>query len=736
VLTAIPNYPLGRLFPGWSRRPVQVAREGDIRTVRVWVWASVGSGLGRMANYLSFGALSLVGLGCTRAADWTVVEYPTLAGALPAVVWSRFRRRAVIVNVADLWVDAAVAVGALPDGAISRSAGYIERWMLRQADLVNAVTEGVREALIRKGVDPERICWLPNGADTEMFSPGSAEPGVRAELGASHDEPIILYAGTHGYVHGLDVVLDAATELQGEAVRFVLVGGGSEKNALTQRATLEGLRNITFLDPVAPERIADYLRVASAGLATVRGGALYRSIRSAKMLPVMASARPLIYCGDDEGAAIVAGESAGIVCPPGDGPALADAVRKILADPERGEKLGAAGRTWVLREASWPSITERWLTEVGEARQRVTPLRLGFIGVHAGGRRGQPAGQDEALAALFASTGVAIRSASTLRNPLARTVHQAWSALRWSRLVDVIFITVFSGRSFAYADLTSWISRACGLPVVLVLHGGRLSDFARAHPRWVDRVLARADLLVAPSPFLARAFEQRGNRVCRIPNVISLEDYPHRCRQAARPRLLWMRTFHDDYDPLLAIEVLAIVRLSHPEVTLTMAGADHGLRATTEARVRELDLIDAVTFVGFLDADGKRQAFEDHDLFLSTNKVDNMPVSILEATAAGLVPISTDAGGIPDLLTDGRDSRLVPVGAAAEMASAICDLVDHPDTFESLGRGARALAERSSWPEVHERWLDALNGLLERTERDRSQRDRSRPVRLDRSVTR
>src|SRR5690606_6871145 len=114
------------------------------------------------ANYLSFGITSAFGLLLTRRADWTVVEYPTLFGSLPAVVWCRVRRRPVVVSVADLWVDASVAVGALSEGPTVRVLRAVECWMLRQADAVNAVTEGVRDALLEKGVRADRLCWLPN----------------------------------------------------------------------------------------------------------------------------------------------------------------------------------------------------------------------------------------------------------------------------------------------------------------------------------------------------------------------------------------------------------------------------------------------------------------------------------------------------------------------------------------------------------------------------------------------
>ena len=376
VVTAIPNYPTGRFFDGWSKRPLQRRDEDGTTVTRVWVWPAMGSGLGRMANYLTFGLSSILGLLAARPAEWTVVEYPTLFGAVPAVAWCRLRGRKVVVNVADLRVDASVAVGALSDGALVAVLRRIERWMLRQATAVNAVTEGVRDALIDKGVEPARLCWLPNGADTEVFAPGPPDPADVEALGLGPDERLFLYAGTHGYVHGLDVVLDAADLLRDEPVRFLLVGGGSEKDRLVADAERRGLTSVVFWDPVAPERVADLLRVATGGIACTLAGELYRSIRSAKMLPVMASGTPVLYSGDDEGARLVAEFDAGIATPAGDAEALAGAVRRIVADPEAAAAMGERGRRYVVDHASWRSVVRRWLDDLQEidARHERAPL--------------------------------------------------------------------------------------------------------------------------------------------------------------------------------------------------------------------------------------------------------------------------------------------------------------------------------------------------------------------------
>lgn len=371
VVTALPSYPTGRIFAGWRRRAVQEADEDGIRVIRVWVHAAMGSGIGRAANYLSFGVMSLLGLARASRARWTVVEYPTLFGALGPVVCTRATGGRVVLNVADLWVDV-IGESGLPGGNAMRAVlGHLERLLLSRADLVTVVTEGVRDAVIAKGVDPGRICWLPNGVDVRLFRPGS---------GPEHDEDgadgpaTVLYAGTHGHVHGLEVVLDAAARLLDQPVRFLLVGGGSEKPALVAAARRRGLDNIEFHDPVSPEEVAELLRSSRIGLASVRGDPIYRSVRSAKVFPVMAAGVPVVYSGEDEGAALVVAAGAGVSTPPGDGAALAAAITGLLEDPATATRMGRAGRSWVEANASWDRLVADWVAQLDD------PARRGKVG--------------------------------------------------------------------------------------------------------------------------------------------------------------------------------------------------------------------------------------------------------------------------------------------------------------------------------------------------------------------
>lgn len=336
---------------------------------------------------------------------------------------------------------------------------------------------------------------------------------------------------------------------------------------------------------------------------------------------------------------------------------------------------------------------------------------LGFVGIHAGKDVDRPVSQNETLAWLFESIGYEVRRTSSVRNQALRTLDQILSILTW-RSVDVVVIAVFSGPAFWIARFASWLAtHGARKKVILFMHGGNLPVFGPAHEAEVRRVFDRADRLLAPSEFIARAFRPWGYDVGIIPNVLDLGRYRYRERTSAGPNLLWMRTFHEHYDPLMAVEVLARVAAVHPDARLTMGGADRGLLDATRARADELGVADRITFGGYLDADAKVAAFEGADIFLNTNVVDNMPVSVLEAAASGLVPVATEVGGIPDVLTDGQDSVLVPAGDADAMADAVLALIAEPERYAALAKAARSLAERSSWASIRPLWTREIQLL-------------------------
>jgi glycosyltransferase involved in cell wall biosynthesis len=145
-----------------------------------------------------------------------------------------------------------------------------------------------------------------------------------------------------------------------------------------------------------------------------------------------------------------------------------------------------------------------------------------------------------------------------------------------------------------------------------------------------------------------------------------------------------------------------------------MAGQDKGFEGEVRRLAGELGVAPAVRFAGFLDRDAKAREGDAADIYINTNRIDNMPVAVVEACAMGLPVVATAVGGVPDLLTDGETGLLVPDDDAAAMTAAILRLLEDPALAERLSRNGRRLAERSSWPEVRRQWETLFARVTER----------------------
>jgi len=298
---------------------------------------------------------------------------------------------------------------------------------------------------------------------------------------------------------------------------------------------------------------------------------------------------------------------------------------------------------------------------------------------------------------------------------LPRLVDILSSLITWRHEIDLVIMSVFGGWSFAVSDAASNLCRRLAIPQVFFLRGGSLPDLLARHPEWVRRVMQRSEAIVAPSTYMVEQFHRYlGNAVPVrvIPNVVDVVHYPYRHRPIVGPRLLWMRTFHEWYQPEMALDVLEDLRRTHPEAILTMAGQEKGLGEAIRAEATRRGLAAAVRFPGFLGPEDKLREFDSHDIYLNTNRVDNMPVSILEAGAYGLPIVATAVGGVPHLLCNGETGMLVPGGDAAAMAQAIRRLLNEPNLAATLSANGRALAESCAWEPVRRQWEDLFAEVL------------------------
>jgi len=312
----------------------------------------------------------------------------------------------------------------------------------------------------------------------------------------------------------------------------------------------------------------------------------------------------------------------------------------------------------------------------------------------------------EELALHLTNRGWSLLTTSEKPGRLMRLLDMMGSAWRWRHRYGAAQVDVFSGPAFLWAEATCWTLRRARKPYVLTLRGGDLPKFAGQWPRAVRRLLNSAFAVTAPSRYLFEQMASYRDDLLLIPNALDAGVYPFRSRERVQPSLMWLRAFHEIYNAPLAAEVLARLTAEFPEARLTMVGPDKGdggLKKTQEA-VERLRVGNRVQLAGGVSKSEVPRWLERGDIFLNTSNVDNAPTSVLEAMACGLCVVSTDVGGMPYLLEDGKDALLVAPNDAGAMAAAVRRLLTEPGLAAKLSHNGRAKVEKMDWSIVLPQW--------------------------------
>lgn len=278
---------------------------------------------------------------------------------------------------------------------------------------------------------------------------------------------------------------------------------------------------------------------------------------------------------------------------------------------------------------------------------------------------------------------------------------------------DVVHVFSASYFSFLLAPLPAiLIARALGRPVLMNYRSGEAPDHLRRSPV-ARRALRAVPGNVVPSRFLKEVFAQHQIEARVIPNIIDRQRFKFRRRDPLRPHLLSTRNFEPLYNLQCTLRAFARIQAAYPEATLTLVGggSEEAIlrRLTSELQLRN------VWFVGRVAPEAIARYYAEADIYLQTPNIDNMPSSVLEAYASGLPVVSTEAGGVPAILTDGVHGLLAPLDDDRKVAAQVLRLLREPALAQSIVRSAYDFTEALTWDRVRGLWIGVYRNLLERT---------------------
>jgi colanic acid biosynthesis glycosyl transferase WcaI len=370
VLTGFPNHPTGVVPPEWRSRLRRLTHHEKIAgadVFRTWLWPLPNrKAHERMRNYASFCISAALRGTFLPHPDVIIASSPQLLVGLSGW-WIAFARQVPFVfEVRDLWPESLVAVGAGKENSLLHHAlGAIAKFLYQHSDRVVVVSPAFKDHLMRHWYIPaEKISVVENGVETDLFAPApsAANKLLRHELGAE-GKVLICYIGTMGNAHGLETLLDAASQLrqQNPEVLFLLVGEGAEKAKIKALAQSRGLANVHFFDQQPREKIPALISASDACLVLLKKTDVFKTVIPTKMLEFMSCARPVILGVDGQARQIIDDAGAGIVIEPENSEALVAAISQLSDDRELGVTLGQKGREYIVQHFSRGRTAEKYI---------------------------------------------------------------------------------------------------------------------------------------------------------------------------------------------------------------------------------------------------------------------------------------------------------------------------------------------------------------------------------------
>ena len=365
VLTAMPNYPKGKLFKGYKNKLLINEKYNDISVKRTWIYAATGkSAIPRLANYLSFTLTAALAALTGPKPEVIFLESQPLSLGIVALLMKWIRNVPYIYNIPDLQIEVAKQMNFMGNKLFLKLSHSLETYLMKNSWKISTVTEAFMEHINKaNGIEMDKITFLPNGADTNFLKPLPPNEDVLSKWDIKNKK-IFLYVGTHAFYHGLDVIVETASLLKNnEEILFLMIGDGPERKRIIKKADTLKLNNMKFEQSPYNE-MAELYSIAYASIACLKNINVATQMRLSKIFPSLSCEVPVIYAGKGEAATIIDTNKCGLTVEPEKPNELAKAILSLSENEKYKNELGKAGRRMVEKSYSWETIINNWIKQL------------------------------------------------------------------------------------------------------------------------------------------------------------------------------------------------------------------------------------------------------------------------------------------------------------------------------------------------------------------------------------
>jgi glycosyltransferase involved in cell wall biosynthesis len=317
VLTCVPNFPAGKVFPGYKNKLYQTEWIDGIRVIRIWSYITANEGtIKRILDYTSYAIMAFFASFFIKC-DLIIGTSPQFFTAISSRMISLIKRKPWILEVRDIWPESIMAVGAMKKNFGIRMLEKIEISLYKSASKIIVVTDAFKQNIIDKGIEPNKIFIIKNGVNVLQFKPLEKNPTIIKHLNLV-DKIVIGYFGTHGMAHKLDFILNCTPLVENNNVHFLFIGDGAERDNLVKQVDDLKLKNVTMLKSVPKEEIQNYISIIDIALVNLKRSDTFKSVIPSKIFENAAMHKPILLGVDGESRELIEKYKAGLYFHPED----------------------------------------------------------------------------------------------------------------------------------------------------------------------------------------------------------------------------------------------------------------------------------------------------------------------------------------------------------------------------------------------------------------------------------
>jgi len=352
VITSLPSYPTGILPKEYQGKLLTQEKDNNVQIIRVWDFPTPNKGfIKRTINHLVFVLSSCIAIFCLEPFDIVIVSSPSFFSGLAGLFAVLLGKNNFIFDVRDLWPDSAFELGYKPSNLVRKILKALEKLYYRRAKKIFCATSEIRRTIISMGIPEKKVITLVNTVDIDLFRPENID---RTKLGFRNDDFIVIYVGSLTQVQNLKTVIEAANLIKKiPKIKIIMVGEGEDKDNLINETKHLNLRNIDFIDGQPTEKIIELINASNIGLISLSKNKFFSdNALPTKTSEYLGCGKPIVACAGLNLKELIEKNKVGLVVPPGDSKALAEAILKLYKNPKIVKKYSSNARQLATRQFS------------------------------------------------------------------------------------------------------------------------------------------------------------------------------------------------------------------------------------------------------------------------------------------------------------------------------------------------------------------------------------------------